>query len=158
MSSKANRTPFEIISAIAQNAGLNEDFTYTYAQILGGVFNTENHSSGLLEDEGLIIEALNEISENMSDDFSFDFDGNEYRIIHNMAIWDIYVETIKNIVEDCYSDVIKLDKIPSFIAVTIDWEVTAHNAYADGYGHTFASYDGEETTSDNGDYWIFRTN
>lgn len=156
MSNKANQNPFEIISVIAQKAGLNEDFTYTYAQVLGGVFNTGNHSNVLLEDDQLILEALDEIAENMSDDFSFDFDGNEYRIIHDAAIWDIYVDEIKQIVNDCYD--IKLDKIPAFIAVSIDWEATAHNAYSDGYGHTFASYDGEETTSDNGDYWIFRTN
>lgn len=156
MSNKANQNPFEIISVIAQKAGLNDDFTYTYAQILGGVFNTENHSSGLLEDDELIVESLNEIAKNMSDDFSFDFDGNEYRIICDGAIWDIYVEEIKQIVNDCYD--LKLDKIPAFIAVSIDWEATAHNAYSDGYGHTFAGYDGEETRTDNRNYWIFRTN
>ena len=43
---------------------------------------------------------------------------------------------------DCYD--LKLDKIPDFIAVSIDWEQTTKNAYADGYGHTFAGYDGEE--------------
>jgi len=153
---QANQTPFEIISKIAENAGLNEDYSYTYAQILGGVFNTGNHSPDLLEDTELIIEALEDIASNISDDFLFEFDGNEYRIIHDSGIWDIYVEEIKQIVEDCYE--LNLDKIPAFISVSVDWEATAHNAYADGYGHTFAGYDGEETKSDNGAYWIFRTN
>ena len=156
MPNQANPLPFETIAKIAQSAGLNEDFTYTYSQLLGGVFNTGNHSSELLEDEGLIIGALNDISDNFSADFTIDFDGNKYRIIHSEAIWDIYVEEIKQIVNDCYE--LKLDKVPAFIAVSIDWEATAHNAYSDGYGHTFASYDGEETKSDNGKYWIFRTN
>lgn len=149
-------SPFETISKIAQSAGLNEDFTYTYSQLLGGVFNTGNHSIGLLEDKELIIDALNDISDNLSDDFTIDFDGNEYRIIHNESIWDIYAEAIRQIVNDCYD--LKLDKLPAFIAVSIDWEATAHNADSDGYGHTFASYDGEENKSDNGNYWIFRTN
>ena len=92
----------------------------------------------------------------MSDDFVIDFDGNGYRIIHSEAIWGIYVEEIEQIVNDCYD--LKLDQVPAFIAVSIDCEATAHNAYSDGYGHTFASYDGEETKSDNGKYWIFRTN
>lgn len=156
MKTQASKTPFEVISTIAINAGLNDDFSYTYAQILGGVFNTENHSSDLMEDTELIIETLKEISENVSDDFNLEFDGNEYRIIHNLNIWDIYVEEIKRTVEDCYE--LNLDKIPAFIAVSVDWEATAHNAHADGYGHTFAGYDGEETQSDNSDYWIFRTN
>jgi len=154
MSNHATALPFETISTIASNAGLNEDFSYTYSQMLGGVFNTGNHSAELLEDEECIIDALNEIDQNMSGDFTIKFDGNEYRIIHNESIWDIYVEEIKQIVNDCYD--LKLDNIPAFIAVSIDWEATAHNAYADGYGHTFASYDGEETNSDNGDYWLFR--
>jgi hypothetical protein len=89
-----------------------------------------------------------------SDDYNIDFDGNEYRIISDSSIWEIYVEEIKNIVTDCYD--LNLDAIPSFIAVEIDWEQTATNAHADGYGHTFASYDHEE--SEAAGFWIFRTN
>jgi hypothetical protein len=87
-------------------------------------------------------------------DFNFEFDGNEYRIIEDDAIWNIYVDSIKDIVQDCYE--LNLDKIPSFIAVTIDWQQTAQNALTDGYGHTFSSYDGSEEEV-NG-WWIFRTN
>jgi hypothetical protein len=57
-------------------------------------------------------------------------------------------------VTECYD--LKLDSLPPFIAVPIDWEETAQNAYADGYGHTFASYDGDEHEA--ADHWIFRTN
>lgn len=88
------------------------------------------------------------------DDFTLDFDGNEYRIIKDSAIWEIYRDEIENIVTDCYD--LKLDKIPPFIAFSIDWEQTAQNAYADGYGHTFAGYDGDEREA--ADHWIFRTN
>lgn len=113
----------------------------------------DNHSHNItVSDAREAIETLREkIGE---DDFTFDFDGNEYRIIADSAIWDIYVETIKEIVNDCYD--LKLDKIPDFVSVSIDWEKTAQNAYVDGYGHTFSSYDGSEYES--GGYYIFRTN
>lgn len=104
-----------------------------------------------------IFDALEEIEIHIGeDDFNLDFDGNEYRIISESDIWEIYVDAIKETVEDCYSDVINLDKIPSFIAVSIDWEQTAKNAYVDGYGHTFSSYDHSETEA--AGYYIFRTN
>ena len=88
------------------------------------------------------------------DDFNIEFDGKEYRLIDDNAIWDIYVDEIKYLVEDGYD--LELDTIPDFVAFEIDWEQTAKNAYVDGYGHTFASYDGEE--SEAGGYWIFRVN
>ena len=87
-------------------------------------------------------------------DFNFEFDGNEYRLIAESAIWGIYVEEIKNIVNDCYD--LKLDDVPHWIALEIDWEQTAKNAYDDGYGHTFSGYDGSEYEA--GKYYIFRTN
>ena len=86
-------------------------------------------------------------------DFYIEIDGNEYRIIEECVIWDTYVDTIKEIVEDCY-DV----NLPHFVAV--DWEETAENCIVDGYGHTFSSYDGSEFEYefDNINYYIFRTN
>jgi len=86
-------------------------------------------------------------------DFCIDIDGQEYRFIHDLEIWDIYVEAIKEITEDCY-DI----KAPTWLA--IDWEQTAENCSVDGYGHTFASYDGEELECnfDGANYYIFRTN
>ncbi len=87
-------------------------------------------------------------------DFNFEFDGNEYRMISDSDIWDIYVDEIKQTVEDCYD--LKLDNIPDFVAWSIDWEQTAKNAYVDGYGHTFSGYDGSEEEA--AGYYIFRTN
>lgn len=84
-------------------------------------------------------------------DFYIDIDGMEFRIIHYDYIWDIYVDTIKEITEDCY---LSGNEMPSFLEV--DWEKTAENCYADGYGHTFSSYDGSEALV--GDFYIFRTN
>lgn len=109
----------------------------------------------------VIFEALEEIEGRIAsgdDDFTLDFDGNEYRLIKSDedTIWPIYRDEIKCTVEDCYSDVLKLDKIPSFIAVSVDWEQTAKNAYVDGYGHQFSTYDGSEEEA--GGYYIFRTN
>lgn len=103
----------------------------------------------------VIFEALEEIEGHIGeDDFTLDFDGNEYRLIAEPNIWEIYVEEIKQTVEDCYE--LNLDKIPSFVAVSIDWEQTARNAYADGYGHQFSSYDGSEEEA--AGYYIFRNN
>lgn len=101
-----------------------------------------------------IIEALDVIEAGIGGDFTLDFEGNEYRVICDDCIWRIYRDEIQQIVEDCYE--LNLDKLPGFIAVKIDWEDTARNAYADGYGHTFSSYDGSEHEA--GNHWIFRTN
>lgn len=108
-----------------------------------------------------LFDAIEELESKLADiggesDFYFEYDGDEYRIISESSIWEIYVEEIQRIVEDCYSDVLKLDDIPGFIEFSIDWEQTAKNAYVDGYGHTFSSYDGSELEI--GDYYVFRTN
>lgn len=86
-------------------------------------------------------------------DFYADIDGNEYRFIHSDYIWEIYVESIKELAEDCY-DI----NVPSWLA--IDWEETAQNCIVDGYGQTFAHYDHEEheVKIGNEDYHVFRTN
>ena len=120
--------------------------------LLQDIADTYDHDLDSL-DADEIEEALTTLEEN-EDDFTIDFDGNEYRLIKDSEIWGIYVEAIKDIVNDCYD--LKLDKLPSFLAVEIDWEQTAKNCYVDGYGHTFASYDGDELES--GEYWIFRVN
>jgi hypothetical protein len=86
-------------------------------------------------------------------DFTADIDGEEYRFIREDEIWDIYVEAIKETVEECYTG-----KLDWWIA--IDWEETAENCLQDGYGHTFASYDGKEheVTINGDEYYVFRTN
>jgi hypothetical protein len=99
-----------------------------------------------------LIEAIESpLYKNDCNDFTVEFDGEEFRVIHDSAIWDIYKEGIKEITLDCY---LRESTLPDFLAV--DWEETARNCYVDGYGHHFASYDGEETEHRN--WWIFRTN
>lgn len=124
-----------------------------HIEILRTIIDSQNHSVDM-DDAREAIETLRDSINQKKDDFTFDFDGNEYRIISEDSIWDIYVEEIKQIVEDCYE--LNLDKIPDFIAVSVDWEKTAENAYADGYGHTFSGYDGSEEEA--AGYYIFRTN
>lgn len=94
-------------------------------------------------------EALQTLENDLSDDFYYEIDGYEFRIIAKSAIWDIYVDTIKETVLDCYD----LGDMPHFVVV--DWEETAKKCYADGYAHTFSSYDGD-TEIYAGRYIIFR--
>jgi hypothetical protein len=122
-------------------------------EILECIVDEHNHTIDE-EDTDSLIEALDVIESGLGGDFTLDFDGNEYRIISDDCIWDIYRDEIQQIVEDCYE--LNLDKLPGFIAVKIDWEETAQNAFADGYGHTFSGYDGSEYEA--GNHWIFRTN
>lgn len=119
-------------------------------EILRGIIEYGDHVLTYSEAK----EVLKEIDEKLSVDFYIQCDGNEYRIISESEIWDIYVETIKELVNDCYD--LKLEKVPDWISLEIDWEQTSKNAYVDGYGHTFSSYDGGEIFT--GDYWIFRVN
>ena len=127
--------------------------TKAHIEILRTIIDSQSHSVDM-DDTREAVKTLRESIDNGEDDFTFDFDGNEYRIIHEDSIWGIYVEEIVNIVESCYD--LKLNELPEFIAVKIDWEETAKNAYVDGYGHTFSSYDGSEEQA--AGYYIFRTN
>ena len=90
---------------------------------------------------------------NSCNDFMTHIDGCEYRFIHEDIIWGIYVEEIKTITQDCYN-------IPELHWLSIDWEETAENCFADGYGHTFSTYDGseEECVFGEENYYIFRIN
>ena len=119
--------------------------------ILREIIDAHNHVIDTSEAREAIEALRNSMGE---DDFTFDFDGNEYRLISESTIWSTYVAEIRNLVEDCYD--LKLDEVPDFIALSIDWEQTAKNAHADGYGHTFSGYDGSEYEA--GGYYIFRTN
>ena len=90
-------------------------------------------------------------------DFCIVLDGNEYRFIDDKFIWDIYVDEIQQVTEDCYLCGMDTDKL---WWIAIDWEKTAQNCLdADGYGHHFASYDGEELEImlDGDLYYFFRT-
>ena len=134
----------------------NSDDWNVYCDILAQVIDV-NHTLDSLTFDDIRVGLENIDSNYKSDDFYFRFDGMEYRVIHDSEIWDIYVETIKNIVEECYSDVIRLEKIPSFTAISIDWGVTAQNASVDGYAQTFATYDGLDVGCVHG-FNIYRTN
>jgi hypothetical protein len=122
-------------------------------EILACIIDEHDHTIDE-EDTDSLIEALDVIEDGIGGDFTLEFDGNEYRVICDDCIWGSYRDEIQQIVEDCYE--LNLDKLPAFIAVKIDWEETAQNAYADGYGHTFSGYDGSEYEA--GNHWIFRTN
>jgi len=129
-------------------------------EVLAGIIEYGNHSYEVdTEDDDCFIrstlqETLEAIEASDMDDFTIEHDGNEYRVISESSIWDIYVEEIKQVVDDCYD--LKLDKLPEFISVSIDWEQTAKNAFSDGYGHTFSGYDHGEVETQN--FHIFRTN
>lgn len=148
MTNKAN----SIIAILVSNNVIFEYKPETF-DILECIIDEHNHTIDD-EDTDSLIEALDVIEAGLGGDFTLEFDGNDYRVICNDCIWEIYIDEIQQIVEDCYE--LKLDKLPEFIAVKIDWEETAQNAYADGYGHTFSGYDHSEHEA--GNHWIFRTN
>jgi hypothetical protein len=124
-----------------------------HIEILREIIDSHSHNIDISEAREAI-EYLRDKLEDNETDFTFEFDGNEYRLIREDEIWSIYVEEIQHIIEDCYE--LNLDKIPEFVSVSIDWEQTAKNAYVDGYGHTFSNYDGSELEA--GNYYIFRIN
>ena len=99
------------------------------------------------------VKDMDSVLHNSYEDSTIECNGVEIRIISITDIFDIYQDTIQEIVEDCYE--LNLDKMPSFVAFEIDWEETAKNCLVDGYGHTFSRYDGTEY-KDN-DFYYFRT-
>lgn len=148
MTNKANS-----ILAILVSKNVTFEYKPEAFEILECIIDEHNHTIDE-EDTDSLIEALDVIEDGIGGDFTLEFDGNEYRVICDDCIWGIYRDEIQQIVEDCFE--LDLDKLPGFIAVKIDWEETAQNAYADGYGHTFSSYDGSEYEA--GNHWVFRTN
>lgn len=97
-------------------------------------------------------ELFDDIEMKESDDFTIDFAGGEFRIIDEDSIFDIYVDEIEELTKDCY---LGGGDLPSWVA--IDWETTAKNVLDyDGYGHHFASWDGEEHETRSTGYYIFR--
>jgi hypothetical protein len=97
-------------------------------------------------------ELYQSVDSDICDDFIIEFDGEEFRIISDDSIEDIHTDGVKEITVDCYLDGTEL---PSWLEV--DWEETAKNVReSDGYGNHFASYDGEEHSTQS--YYIFRTN
>jgi hypothetical protein len=103
-------------------------------------------------DKNHIAALLNDMDSSF--DFYWEVNGEEYRVIHEMDIDTVLVEELKDLVEECYlsdSDLAKLWWLE------IDWEQTAENVVnADGYGHHFSRYDGNEY--DHNDWYFFRCN
>jgi len=163
----------EIFNACGKDIPLFNSDLGLAVQVLSGIID-EQHSypemnytngNGLSEQELKeeneetaynFFEALNELESKIGeDDFYFEYDGFEYRIISDISLWDTYRDTIQEITEDCWD--LKLDNLPSFLAFEIDWEQTANNCLVDGYAHTFSSYDGE-THIEVAEYNVFRHN
>ena len=149
-----NANTFEQLQTIINGFGNSEAYKKDTIKILACIVDEHNHSIDEENPEN-IIDALDVIEAGLGDDFSLEFDGNEYRIISDSIIDGVYTDTIKELVSDCYPEVEKALE-HSWIAIEIDWDQTVKNAMQDGYGHTFSSYDGSE--HDAGDHWIFRTN
>ena len=101
-------------------------------------------------------ETVKELMEKMEDecDFYLTIDGEELRFIAEDSIREIAQEEIWSMVEECYLTTGK-EGLPWWIA--IDQDKTVQNCIdADGYGHHFSGYDGNEYET--GDWYIFRTN
>ena len=116
----------------------------------------EEYKENILAEYSELFDIIEEIEGNIgNDDFYIDYDGIQYRLISGGCLWETYVDTIKDTVENCYN--LNLNNIPSFVSFSIDWEETAKNCLVDGYAHTFSSYDGDFHIEVN-DYNIFWTN
>ena len=117
------------------------------------IFDTiENYHSGNFTASEL--EPLVDFLNDSKKEIWLEIDGMEFHIISESAIDEIYQESFKEMVEDCYD--IKPDNFPGFLIVNIDWKASAdYVQQCDGYGNHFASYDGEELESSG--YYIFRT-
>ena len=94
-------------------------------------------------------DALDDIATKECDDFWFELDGYEFRIIAASQIDQIWTDSLIEQIQDCYDG---LNDLPEF--VEIDWEATAENCKVDGMGHHFSSYDGSEHESSNFHYFL----
>ena len=91
-------------------------------------------------------------------DFTFEFkSGEEYRIINERKIEDIYFEEQEDMLREVYPEIFD----NNLWWVEIDINKTIQNLLdADGYGNLFATYDGtdNEVYLDRELYHFFRTN
>lgn len=101
---------------------------------------------------------MEELSDNLEqeNDFIFEFEGVEHRIIHNSVIDEIALEEIEDSLKECYHEVNKLlAEAPPYLFISVDWEQSAQYCLdADGYGHHFNHWNGEEKLI--GPFYIFR--
>ena len=87
-------------------------------------------------------------------DFTVELEGKEFRFIHENAIERIHREEIEELVNDCY---LGEKGIPDVVRMYFDYDSFARDCRISyGYGHHFASYDGEELEADG--WYIFRIN
>ena len=106
------------------------------------------------------VKEIKELLEMMvnNNDFIFEFkNGEEYRIINDEVIYEIYCDEQEETLLVIYPEVFK----SNLWWVEIDMPKTINNILdADGYGNLFASYDGEEheVTLEKELYHFFRTN
>lgn len=121
-------------------------------------------------------ELLENVRDNLSDDFNIDFGGREYRIIGNDCIEDIMKDELSSdeYVLGCFASWVIADALNIPVsAVEKIQQADAHEALGilinnnedalqscvdalishDGAGHHFSSYDGSE--NDTGDYTVF---
>lgn len=95
---------------------------------------------------------LKETIEAFNDDWydTIEIEGEEYKIISESIIDEIHIESLIEMIKDCYD----LDNLPNFIE--IDWTASAENCAVAWYAHHFATYDGEEHESQG--VYLFRIN
>lgn len=112
--------------------------------------------SDLREDARTILEAFEDAKD--SSNFTVDFGKIEYRIIHDNVIERVHRESIEELVDDCYGlERIKQNMGNLAYYLEFDYDSLASDSRMSyGYGHHFASYDGEEIEVEN--WHIFRTN
>lgn len=125
------------------NVNIDDDTIAILSSIINDYHDIYNYCIDELHDNLIDLESANNF-----DDFTFEFDGNDYRIISDDSIETIYREEMEDIIKDCYD----LSNIPNFIE--IDWDKTIENCSHDGYGNHFSSYDGSEIECQG--YYIFR--
>ena len=117
------------------------------------------HSHDLTYEEAKEALELFESKFGVYGDFYFELDGNEYRLIHEDDIEEIFADEVRQTIEDCYDmeNLTDRDKI-GFLAdhIEVDWEGVVSACLQDGYGHQFSSYDSSEYEA--GGYYIFRNN
>ena len=114
--------------------------------ILGTICREHSIELTYSEAKGYLLTLQND----QCDDFPFEIEGMEFRIIYDDELDKIWEQSLIEQIKECYD----LSDIPKF--VSIDWEQTAKNCMVDGAGHHFSHYDGSELDSIN--HTIFRTN
>lgn len=91
-------------------------------------------------------------------DFTVETDEGEFRFISDSEIETIHRESIEELVDDCYD----LEKIKNNLGNLANYLNFNYDGFARdclinyGYGHHFASYDGNEYEQDN--FYMFRVN